>query len=296
MGGAGRVYLVGAGPGDPCLITVRGLELLRRADVVVHDRLVSPELLDEVRPGTLSIFAGKKPGGGMSQEGINQVLVHHARRGRLVVRLKGGDPFVFGRGGEEAQALAEADIPFEVVPGVSSAVGVPAYAGIPLTHRALASSFAVVTGSEDPDKPAARVDWAALATAVDTLVILMPTRGLSRALEELRAHGRDPGTPVALIGQGTTPTQTAVVASLAAMPAWLDDIVLDPPVLAIVGDVVNLRDQIAWFTGRAGMRAASSRRHDAVVRRRPRRRRATPASPSGANSTTAIRVSPSASM
>jgi uroporphyrinogen III methyltransferase/synthase len=168
----GHVALVGAGPGDPRLITVRGLELLRQADVVAHDRLVSPALLDELRPRAIRIFAGKSPGTGMSQGAINRLLIHHARLGRRVVRLKGGDPFVFGRGGEEALALAEAGIPFEVVPGVSSAVGVPAYAGIPVTHRALSSSFAVITGSEDPDKSTRRVDWAGLATAVDTVVIL----------------------------------------------------------------------------------------------------------------------------
>jgi uroporphyrinogen III methyltransferase/synthase len=246
-GGNGRVYLVGAGPGDPRLITVRGLELLRQADVVVHDRLVSLALLDEAHPRAIRIFAGKHPGGGMSQETINQALIHHARLGRQVVRLKGGDPFVFGRGGEEALALADASIPFEIVPGVSSAIGVPAYAGIPLTHRALASSFAVVTGSEDSAKATRRVDWAALATAVDTLVILMPTRSLTRAFQQLLAHGRDSGTPVALVSQGTTPAQTIAIGSLASMPRQLEDTVLEPPVLAIVGDVVNLHDRIGWF-------------------------------------------------
>src|SRR5262249_26849258 len=153
--------LVGAGPGDPRLITVRGLQLLRQADVVVHDRLVNPALLDEPPPGAIRIFAGKSPGAGMSQGEINRLLVHHARHGRRVVRLKGGDPFVFGRGGEEALALAAAGVPFEIVPGVSSATGVPACAGIPVTHRGLASSFAVVTGSEDPEKSTCRVDWSA---------------------------------------------------------------------------------------------------------------------------------------
>ena len=242
----GRVALVGAGPGDPRLITVRGLELLREADVVVHDRLVSSALLDEVRPRAVKIFAGKSPGGGMSQETINRLLIHHARLGRRVVRLKGGDPFVFGRGGEEALVLAAAAIPFEIVPGVSSAVGVPAYAGIPLTHRTLSSSFAVVTGSEDPEKPTSRVDWAALATAVDTLLILMPTRSLLRVFQELRAHGRDPDTPVAIVSQGTTPTQTIVVGTLASMPRRLEDAILEPPVLVIVGDVVELHDRIGW--------------------------------------------------
>jgi uroporphyrinogen III methyltransferase/synthase len=242
--GRGRVSLVGAGPGDPRLITVRGLQLLREADVVVHDRLVSPELLGEVPPRAVKIFAGKSPGAGMSQETINRLLIHHARLGRRVVRLKGGDPFVFGRGGEEALALADAGIPFEIVPGVSSAVGVPACAGIPLTHRTLSSSFAVVTGSEDPGKPTSRIDWAALATAVDTLVILMPTRSLRRVFQELRAHGRDPDTPIAIVSQGTTSAQTIVVGDLASMPRQLEDAILEPPVLVIVGDVVDLHDRI----------------------------------------------------
>src|SRR5262245_4170577 len=166
----GRVALVGAGPGDPELLTLRGRRLIRRADVVVYDRLVHPDVVDLAPAHAQRIFAGKARGvHALDQTDINGLLIAHARRGLRVVRLKGGDPFVFGRGGEEALALADAGIPFEVVPGVSSAVSVPACAGIPLTHRALASSFAVVTGSEDPDKPAARVDWAALATAVDTL-------------------------------------------------------------------------------------------------------------------------------
>jgi uroporphyrin-III C-methyltransferase len=249
----GHVALVGAGPGDPRLITVRGLELLRQADVVVHDRLVSPRLLDEVRPGTVRIFAGKSPGAGMSQEEINRLLIHHGRRGRHVVRLKGGDPFVFGRGGEEALALAEAGIPFEIVPGVSSALGVPAYAGIPLTHRAVSSSFAVVTGSEDPGKSTSGVNWAALATAVDTLVILMPTRSLSRVFQALRAGGRDPDTPVAVVSQGTTPVQAIVVGSLASMPRQLEDTLLASPVLVIVGEVVDLHDRIGWFSAQAGL-------------------------------------------
>jgi uroporphyrinogen III methyltransferase / synthase len=247
MADGGRVYLVGAGPGDPRLITVRGLEVLRRADVVIHDRLVSPTLLDEAPPEAIRVFAGKSPGAGMSQETINRLLVHHAQRGQCVVRLKGGDPFVFGRGGEEAVALAEAGIPFEIVPGVSSAVGVPAYAGIPLTHRSVASSFAVLTGSEDLDRATSRVDWAALATAVDTLVILMPTRTLRRVFHELQAHGRDPDTPVALISQGTTPAQTVVTGTLSGMAGRLEDIALTAPILVVVGDVVDLRHRIGWF-------------------------------------------------
>jgi uroporphyrin-III C-methyltransferase len=249
--GWGTVYLVGAGPGDPRLITVRGLELLRQADAVIHDRLVSPALLAEAPPRAIRIFAGKSPGAGMSQETINRLLVHHARRTRCVVRLKGGDPFVFGRGGEEALALAAAGIPFEVVPGVSSAVGVPACAGIPLTHRALASSFAVVTGSEDPDRPDSRIDWAALATAVDTLVVLMPSRRLTHALRELQEHGRDPDTPVALISRGTTPGQAVVTGTLATLAVEREAIPLAPPILMVVGDVVDLRARIDSFSPRA---------------------------------------------
>src|SRR5262249_17602920 len=186
----GTVALVGAGPGDPGLMTVRGLELLRRAHVVVYDRLVHPGLLEEA-PRARRIFAGKESGHhALPQERINALLIMHARRGRRVVRLKGGDPFVFGRGGEEAEALARAGIPFEVVPGVSSAVAVPAYAGIPLTHRGVASSFAVVTGHEEAGKPESSVDWARLARSVDTLVILMGLKSLSRIARELIAHGR----------------------------------------------------------------------------------------------------------
>ncbi|MBI3067226.1 MAG: uroporphyrinogen-III C-methyltransferase, partial [Deltaproteobacteria bacterium] len=174
----GNVYLVGAGPGDAGLMTVRGLELLRRAEVVVYDQLVNPSLLEEASFAAERIFVGKQAGRHcIAQAEINEVLIHYARLGRLVVRLKGGDPFVFGRGGEEAEALAHAGIPFEIVPGVSSAVAVPAYAGIPLTHRKFASSFAVVTGHE-ARKAQDAVDWAKLATAVDTLVILMGLNNL----------------------------------------------------------------------------------------------------------------------
>src|SRR5213593_1343344 len=175
----GKVYLVGAGPGDPGLLTVRGLELLRSAQVIVYDQLVNPALLDEAAPTAIKIFVGKQAGRHcIAQEEINSVLISYARAGDEVVRLKGGDPFVFGRGGEEAEALAEARVPFEIVPGVSSAVAAPAYAGIPLTHRGMSSSFAVVTGHEDSCKGAAPVDWARLAGGVDTLVVLMGVHSL----------------------------------------------------------------------------------------------------------------------
>ena len=244
----GRVYLVGAGPGDPGLMTVRGLEVLRQADVVVHDRLVNPILLDEAPVAARRIFAGKHAGAhGLPQSRINALLVEEARDGHAVVRLKGGDPFVFGRGGEEALALADAGIPFEIVPGVSAAVAVPAYAGIPVTHRGLGSSFAVLTGHEDPDKEAPAVDWGRLATAVDTLVVLMGVKSLPRIVAELLAHGRSPATPVALIRWGTTDVQETVVGTLADIVDQAARARLEPPVLTVIGDVVRLRDRLDWF-------------------------------------------------
>jgi len=254
----GTVYLVGAGPGDPGLLTIRGLELLRRAEVVIFDRLVNPVLLDEAPPGALRIFAGKRTEThSLPQEQINALMIAHARRGRWVVRLKGGDPFVFGRGGEEAEALAEAGVPFEVVPGVSSAVAVPAYAGIPLTHRRLSSSFAVLTGHEDASKDEPAVDWERLATAVDTLVVLMGARSLPKIVERLLAHGRSPETPVALIRWGTTEAQETITGRLADI---LDKArALQPPVVAVIGNVVSVRDRLRWFdaSGRAAERAPS---------------------------------------
>jgi uroporphyrinogen III methyltransferase / synthase len=241
----GRVCLVGAGPGDPGLLTVRALERLREAEVVIYDRLVNPELLDEAPADALRIFAGKRVGSHcLPQAAINALLVHHANAGRFVVRLKGGDPFVFGRGGEEALALAKAGIPFEVVPGVSSAIAVPAYAGIPITHRGLASSFAVLTGHEDPSKDGDATDWKKLATAVDTLVILMAVGSFPRIVGALLAHGRPPETPVALIRWGTTEAQEVRVGTLADIVGRARG--LEPPVVAVVGDVVSLRKQLAW--------------------------------------------------
>ena len=242
----GKVYLVGAGPGDPGLMTVRGLQLLREAQVVVYDQLVNPLLLQEVSPQAQQIFVGKQAGRhSIAQNEINEVLVNYALQGNCVVRLKGGDPFVFGRGGEEAESLVDAGIPFEIVPGVSSAVAVPAYAGIPLTHRKLASSFAVVTGHE-AIKSQSSVDWAKVATAVDTLVILMGLHNLRTIVDKLIANGRAPETPVAVIRQGTTAQQETVAGTLA-------DIVersasLTAPALIIVGDVVKLHNKLDWFT------------------------------------------------
>jgi uroporphyrinogen III methyltransferase/synthase len=241
---SGRVFLVGAGPGDPGLLTIRGRDCLEAADVVVYDRLANPALLAFAPPSAHRIFAGKRQGDHvMPQSAINAVLIHHAQRGGQVVRLKGGDPFVFGRGGEEAEALSAAGIPFEVVPGVSAAVAVPAYAGIPLTHRKLSSSFAVVTGHDDPEKRRAPVDWARLATAVDTLVVLMGQGRIGSIARELITHGRAPETPVALISAGTTAAQTVVECRLVdaadiARP-------LPAPLLIVIGEVVRLRERLS---------------------------------------------------
>jgi uroporphyrinogen III methyltransferase/synthase len=244
----GKVYLVGAGPGDPGLITVRGLELLHTAQMIVYDQLVNPVLLEEAPPFATKIFVGKEAGRHcIAQEEINQILIDHACVGYEVVRLKGGDPFVFGRGGEEAEALADAGIPFEIVPGVSSAVAVPAYAGIPVTHRNFASSVAVVTGHESR-KTQSSVDWGKLSAAVDTLVILMGLKNLPQITTELRRHGLSSETPVAVIRWGTTQAQETVAGTLA-------DIVdkaahLKSPAVIVVGKVVDLRNQLDWFTPR----------------------------------------------
>ena len=252
---SGRVVLVGAGPGDPGLLTIRGRDCLAAADVVVYDRLVNPVLLDLAPADALRIFAGKTQGDHVMPQGaINAVLIHHAHRGRQVVRLKGGDPFVFGRGGEEAEALHAAGIPFEVVPGISAAVAVPAYAGIPVTHRNVSSSFAVVTGHDDPEKRRAPVDWARLATAVDTLVILMGQARIGRIVDELIAHGRSPDTPVALISAGTTDAQQVVVCRLAEAAAVAPT--LPAPLLIVVGEVVRLRERLASLVPQVALASA----------------------------------------
>jgi uroporphyrin-III C-methyltransferase len=239
----GTVYLVGAGPGDPRLITVRGLELLRRADLVAYDRLVSQELVAEAPSWAEVVFVGKASGNHcMPQDQISALLVDGARRGLDVVRLKGGDPFVFGRGGEEALTLAAAGIPFEVVPGVSSALAVPAAAGIPLTHRGLASSFAVVTGHDEGAR-GSELPWEKLASGVDTLVLLMAVGNLRRLAATVVEHGRPASTPVAVIRCGTTPEQEVVLGTLATIADRAAR--LAPPAVVVIGSVVNLAGAMA---------------------------------------------------
>ncbi len=247
----GKVYLVGAGPGDPGLISVRGLECLRKAEVIVYDRLLDSRLLDSASPAAERIYVGKAAGQHTRpQEEINRLLVARAEEGRTVVRLKGGDPFVLGRGGEEAEALARNGLPFEVVPGITSATAVPAYAGIPVTHRGLASSFAVITGHEEPGKGASGIDWQKLATGVDTLVILMGVKNLAEIAARLTAAGRPADTPAALIREGTGPGQETVVGTLNDIAARAKDRGITPPAVLVVGKVVNLRDRLRWYDNR----------------------------------------------
>ncbi len=243
----GKVYLVGAGPGDPDLITRKALRCLRMADVVLYDRLASPLLLEETRAGAVRVFVGKMPRlHAMEQEDINRMLVTYARQGCTVVRLKGGDPFLFGRGGEEAQALAEAGIPFEVVPGVSAAIAVPAYAGIPVTHRDYASSVTIVTGREGA-QGAPGINWEALAALGGTLVVLMGVAALPDFTRRLIAGGLDPATPAAVIQEGTTRRQRSVAGTLADIAARAADAGLTAPATTVIGQVVAMGNVLAWY-------------------------------------------------
>ncbi|MDA0351361.1 MAG: uroporphyrinogen-III C-methyltransferase [Chloroflexi bacterium] len=241
----GHVWLVGAGPGDPGWITHAGLEALRNAEVVVYDRLAPAELLSDAPAGALLVNAGKEPTRhAMTQDEINACLVEHGRAGKRVVRLKGGDPYVFGRGGEEAVALRQAGVPCTVIPGITSAIAGLAAAGIPITHRGVAVSFAVVTGHEDPTKPAEQANWHRLATAVDTLVVLMGVGRLDAITQALIAGGRDPASPAALIQEAATTRQRVVTAPLSAIAAAAREHDVQSPALFVVGDVVALRDQL----------------------------------------------------
>lgn len=247
----GTVYLVGAGPGDPGLITAKGLHALRLADVVMYDRLVSLALLEDARSDAELIDVGKLPQKHRySQDEINRVMIERAQRGLNVCRLKGGDPFVFGRGGEEALACHEAGVPFVVVPGVSSAVAVPAYAGIPVTHRNVSSSFVVFTGHEDPTKENSSIDYDALASAAKhgTLVALMGVKHLPAISEHLIAAGLAADTPAICIEWGTTERQRSVEGTLATLPALAAASQIESPALTVIGAVVNLRNQgLRWF-------------------------------------------------
>jgi len=247
----GKVYLVGAGPGGHGLITLRAIECIKKAEVIVFDRLLDENLLSVAPPDAEQIYVGKASSQHtLTQDGINQLLVDKAKEGKTVVRLKGGDPFVFGRGGEEAEVLLQNGILFEVVPGITSAISVPAYAGIPVTHRGVASSFSVITGHEDPTKETSSINWKNLAHATDTLVFLMGLKNLPDIVAKLIEHGKSPDTPVGVIKDGTWPSQATLTGTLQDIVAKVHENKFTSPVITIVGDVVKLREKLIWFDNR----------------------------------------------
>ncbi|NLY80004.1 MAG: uroporphyrinogen-III C-methyltransferase [Lysinibacillus sp.] len=243
----GKVYIVGAGPGSVDLITVKGLRCIQQADVILYDRLVSKELLNYAKPNAELIFVGKLPKlHAFIQERIHQLLVHHAKRGKIVTRLKGGDPFVFGRGAEEAEVLQEAGIPYEIVPGITSGIAAPAYAGIPVTHRELSSSFAIVTGHMREGKDDS-INWKGLAESIETLAIYMGVGNLPYITEQLLKYKKPKETPVALIHWGTTEHQKVITGTLETIVDVARKEEIQNPCIILVGEVVKLREKIAWF-------------------------------------------------
>jgi uroporphyrinogen III methyltransferase/synthase len=244
----GMVYLVGAGPGDPELITAKGIRCIASADVLIYDYLAAKALLNHARPACECIYVGKKGGDHtLSQEGINALIVAKAAAGNVVTRLKGGDPFIFGRGGEEAEELFKAGIAFEIVPGVTSAIAAPAYAGIPLTHRQFTSTVAFVTGHEDPAKDESSIDWAALARGIGTLVFLMGVKNLPNIVAKLRQNGRPATTPAALVRWGTTTRQQTVTGTLEDIEERAKAAGIQAPAIIVIGEVVTLRDTLKWY-------------------------------------------------
>jgi len=244
----GKVYLIGAGPGDPGLISVKGLEYLKRADVVVYDNLVNKRLLRNVRYGAEVIYVGKRPGQHtFDQKLINKLLVEKAAQGKVVVRLKGGDPFIFGRGGEEALALSESGVRFEIIPGITAATAVPAYAGIPVTHRGVTSTVAFITGHETPLKGESHIDWSKISTGIGTLIFFMGVKNLKNIVDNLIRHGRREDTPVAIVRWGTLPEQRVITARLKDIVQIAEKEGIEPPALIIVGEVVKLREKLNWF-------------------------------------------------
>ena len=244
----GKVYLIGAGPGDPGLITVKGLECVKKADVIIYDYLANERILDHRRPGAELIYVGKQGSRHtLPQNEINSLIVKKAKEGKVVARLKGGDPFIFGRGGEEAEELVDTGIPFEIVPGVTAATAVPTYAGIPLTHREHTASVAFVTGHEDPTKAESKVHWDRIATGIGTLVFFMGMKNLQNIVDNLVSHGRNPETPVALIQWGTRTDQRVVTGTLSDIVVRVKEAKLGPPAIIVVGEVVRLRQKLNWY-------------------------------------------------
>ncbi|MGE5173331.1 MAG: uroporphyrinogen-III C-methyltransferase [Betaproteobacteria bacterium] len=244
----GKVYLIGAGPGDPGLITVKGLECVKKADVIIYDYLANDRILDHRRPGAELVYVGKQGGRHtLPQDEINSLIVQKAKEGKIVARLKGGDPFIFGRGGEEAEELVDSGIPFEVVPGVTAATAVPTYAGIPLTHREHTASVAFVTGHEDPTKEESKVHWDRIATGIGTLVFFMGMKNLQSIVDNLVSNGRSLDTPVALIQWGTRTDQRVVTGTLKDIVPKVKEARLGPPAIIVVGEVVRLRQKLNWY-------------------------------------------------
>ena len=244
----GKVFLVGAGPGDPGLVTVKGVEAIGRADCIIYDFLANKRLLDYAKPGAETIYVGKKGSAKtITQKEINALIIKRARSGRSVVRLKGGDPFIFGRGAEEAECIIQAGLDYEVIPGVTSAIAAPAFAGIPLTHRDLSSAVTFITGQEDPIKERSNIAWDRLSTGRGTLVFLMGWKNLSFIVKKLLGNGWDPETPVALIRWGTMPTQESVTGNLGNIIGLSKASKMMPPLIIVVGEVVNLRKKLDWF-------------------------------------------------
>jgi len=243
----GKVYIVGAGPGDPGLLTLKALDLIRGADVVLYDRLVSEQILSMIPSNVEKQYVGRNVGDDYThQNETNQLMLKHAKEGKSIVRLKGGDPFVFGRGGEEAEFLKENGIDFEIVPGLSSAIASPAYAGIPLTHRSLSSSVAIVTGHEDAQKDEPVVKWKELANAVDTIVILMGMERLEQIVNELLSGGASKDTEVAIIESGTTQRQKVLLGSLANIVGKVKGSSIRPPAIIVIGKVASLAEKLDW--------------------------------------------------
>jgi uroporphyrinogen III methyltransferase/synthase len=247
----GKIFLIGAGPGDPGLITLKAVECIKIADVVVYDYLASPALLEYAKKDSEVIYVGKKGGDHtLSQDGINDLLIGKAKQGLIVARLKGGDPFIFGRGGEEAELISDNNIDFEIIPGVTSAISAPAYAGIPLTHREHSSSVSIITGHEDPTKKDSSIEWESFATSNSTLVFLMGVKNLPGIVENLINHGKDPKTPVALVRWGTTPKQQSVTGILENIVDRVKQAGLKSPAIIVIGSVVQLREKLNWFEKR----------------------------------------------
>lgn len=251
MSKTGKVYLIGAGPGDPKLCTIKAAECIRKADVVVYDRLVHPAILKHARPDAEMVYVGKASSDHtMKQEDINRLLADKAKEGKVVARLKGGDPFVYGRGGEEAELLVEEGVPFEIVPGITSAIAVPAYAGIPVTHRKVCSTLGIITGHEHPGKTESSIRWDKISTGIDTIVFLMGVDNLSNIVDKLLDNGRSPDTPVALIRWGTRSNQETLTGTLRDIIEKVEQAQFKSPAVTVVGDVVNMREKLRWFDNR----------------------------------------------